>query len=82
MAGRVNVSLPPTHVYIGRAPCGCVYMLRNDDHDKDTAHDVAEVIKEGGSVERVTWKRYIDVVRNEDTFMACPHQDEQMEMEL
>lgn len=84
MKSRLEISLPPTHVYVGRAQCGCVYMIRNDDHDKDTAKAVAEVVAEGGYVDHVTWEEYTTIVKEEETFMMCPcpHQDVQTEMEL
>lgn len=47
---------PATHAYVGRAPCGCVQLLMVDmpDFRKDTAKSVAEAIREGLSIERIT----------------------------
>lgn len=56
--------------YIGRLPCGCVVAVTVDYGDKDTATDVAEFIKDGLTVERVTH----DYVReNFVTEDHCPH---------
>lgn len=57
-----------THSYIGRKSCGCVVAARVDTGDKDTANDVADFIKSGLSIERVTH----EVACNLLTF-DCPH---------
>ncbi len=45
-----------THAYIAKKPCGCVTAVTVDlpDHPDWTSHDVADFIKSGRSVERVT----------------------------
>ena len=39
--------------YIGRAKCGCIRAVSMDDGDRATARAVADMIKEGLTVERV-----------------------------
>lgn len=46
--------IPDQFVYIGRLGCGCVYMIHLDRADQQTAGAVAEVITEGGTIERVS----------------------------
>lgn len=53
--------------YIGRRPCGCVVSARVDTQDRDTAKSVAEMIRNGETVERVTH----DYVR-EHLWKWCP----------
>lgn len=65
--------IPDQFVYIGRSQCGCVYIACLDHADQRTANAVAEVIAGGGSVERLTWAEYQEVM-NEPTFMNCPHE--------
>lgn len=43
-----------THVYIGRAKCGCCRAFRCDDGDKATGEFVAEMIESGLTIERIT----------------------------
>lgn len=42
--------------YIARRPCGCfcAALVDNSDHAKDTAKEVAKLIRDGYAVERVT----------------------------
>lgn len=42
-----------THIYIGRAKCGCVVAARSDYGDRSTANDVAQFIRDGYTIERV-----------------------------
>jgi len=65
----------PNFVYIGRKPCGCCTAVISDlaGFEKDTAKDVAAVIKSGRAIERVSFEQYKTTVRFEPTFMACPH---------
>lgn len=43
----------PTHDYVGRAACGCVYACGWDMGDKDTAQMVAGWVKQGLTIERM-----------------------------
>lgn len=63
----------PTHVYIGRAACGCVRALTNDYGDKETGKDVAEFIASGLTIERIAWADYVQRIAEEPTFFKCPH---------
>jgi len=59
--------------YVARDRCGCCVGLRLDKGDTfSIARDVAEFIRAGYRVERVDWSTCIDV-RNEPTFLNCPH---------
>ena len=42
------------HAYIGRKSCGCVMAVTVDDADDWTAENVAEFIRDGLTIERVT----------------------------
>lgn len=58
-----------THAYIGRdRECGCVVAATTDTADKQTAKDVAEFIRDGLIVERVT----IAYVREH---LGCEHRN-------
>jgi len=63
----------PTHVYIGREQCGCCTALVDDGADDSTAELVADIIKSGRTITRVTWKVYVSEVSKEPTFMKCSH---------
>ena len=63
----------PTHAYLGRLPCGCCVGVITDLGDEGTAESVAEFIRGGMYVERVTWDTYRFIAHNELTFMNCPH---------
>jgi len=63
----------PTHVYIGRKPCGCVVMIRSDTGDKSTGAAVGEAIADGLTVDRVEWLTYADKISKEETFFKCNH---------
>jgi hypothetical protein len=67
-----NISHPDS-VYIARARCGCVTNVINDDHDKDTAALVSEVIRRGLTVTSVSWLDYRNKVSQEATFLKCQH---------
>lgn len=62
-----------THCYIGVKPCGCVVGIVTDTCDKSTADYVAGFIRDGLTVERVTFEHYREHVKNSPGFMACPH---------
>lgn len=63
----------PTHVYIGRASCGCCLALVNDDGNKFTGESVSGFIEEGLTVSHIKWQHYVDVVSREPGFMQCIH---------
>lgn len=50
------VADPEPMAYIGRAPCGCIRMAVVDDpnHKRDVAREIANAVKHGEAVERVT----------------------------
>lgn len=70
----------PGFNYVGRLPCGCVIMIHTDNADRGTARMVAEVIEDGGYVERVSDEEYRDKIRHEPGFMHCIHQTVQAEL--
>lgn len=76
----MNPHQRPTHVYIGRLPCGCAVALTNDTGDKYTAEAVKDFIKEGLSVNREAWQKYVDEISKESTFMNCPHSAGQLQL--
>jgi len=47
-----------THVYIGRKSCGCCVAAVTDDGDKHTAAAVADFIKSGCTIERLSMEEY------------------------
>lgn len=49
-----------THLYIGRKACGCVVAVVNDEPDepKWTAKEVANLIKSGLTVERISFEQW------------------------
>ena len=61
-----------THAYIGRGKCGCIIAVTTDvpDMRKETAADVAEFVRGGLSVERVT----LDDFRRMPFGCKCPKQ--------
>lgn len=64
----------PEYAYIGRLSCGCVVAVVADFGDKDTDRTVAEFIKNGLTVERVSH----DYVReNFIDISQCPHRQHQ-----
>lgn len=56
--------------YLGIGPCGCAHMatVDNPDHREHVQKDVAKVIADGGTVERVP----VDEARKRLVF-DCPH---------
>lgn len=62
-----------SHAYIGRNPCGCVMMICSDLGDKFTGKMVGDAIKNGQTIERVTFEDYQDRICKEPTFFKCPH---------
>ena len=81
----------PTHIYIAREQdCGCCTGVVDDSQSPPilvelTADSVADFIKSGRVVERVSYKDFLNKVMNEPGFMNCPHgakpsPHEQMEM--
>jgi len=73
---RARFEIPiPTHAYIARKECGCCIGVASDiaSYPRGTAEGVASFIKEGLTVERVTWEVYREQVSKELTFMQCPH---------
>lgn len=70
--------MPETMSYVGKKPCGCVVAAVVDDpnHKRDVARTIAEWVKGGLTVERVTH----DYVRQNFT-LDCQHRtDGQMSM--
>ena len=63
--------------YIARKPCGCVVFVTVDDerYKQDTAKEIAECIREGLTVERVT----CEAVRDGD--FGCKCEPKQMAVE-
>ncbi len=43
-----------THAYVGRCRCGHAYFVGVDDATPSLALDVADIIRDGGTIERVT----------------------------
>lgn len=66
------MSNKPTHVYIARKECGCCVGLVTDLRNKSTGQSVGEFIGDGLTVDRVDWKTYQEICK-EETFMTCPH---------
>ena len=64
---------PPTHVFIGRRPCGCVTAVVNDDDDNFTRATVMEYTTNGLTVSRITWETYREQISGDPTFMKCNH---------
>lgn len=64
---------PPTHVYIGREPCGCCTTVISDlpGCEKHTADQVYRTMRRGCTIERVTWSDYRERVSQEPGFMNC-----------
>lgn len=68
-----------THAYVGRGKCGHVILLQVDMRDRDTAKSVAEVIREGGTVDRVT----VDAARTmASQFCTCHRKKPAAQTEL
>lgn len=65
--------------YIGRWPCGCVVAVVHDEKDKFTAEAVADFIKSGLTVERVT-DQYVreNFIDGND----CPHRSKQLTLDM
>ena len=63
----------PTHVYVGRKPCGCAVMVTYDLGDKETAKEVSNAIKKGLTIDRYSRDVYRNTVSNEPGFMDCRH---------
>ena len=59
-------------VYVGHKHCGCVVGVITDLGDAWTANAVAGFIKDGLTVNRVSWSTYRQIAEGE-TFMNCPH---------
>ena len=68
------MSEKPAFVYIARKNCGCCVGLVGDEADKPTAKCVADFIKSGLHVERVSWQDYEQKIRFEPTFFSCSHE--------
>ena len=66
-------------VYVGRSTCGCAVALVRDSGDKFTARSVAAFIEDGLVVNRESWENYMNEIRHEPTFMACPHSEPETE---
>lgn len=64
--------------YVARKACGCMVGATVDDpaHKKDVAREIAEWVREGLTIERVTH----DVVRKEFMGSKCPHEPKQESM--
>lgn len=67
------------YTYIGRMPCGCIVSACVDRGDKHTAKSVAEMIKEGETVERVTHEYFLENCHFTIYPKNCPHQKPQGE---
>lgn len=63
----------PSHVFIGRRPCGCITAVVNDEGDKFTRRTVYDYATSGLTVARISWEAYRQQVSREATFMKCPH---------
>jgi len=65
----------PEYVYIGRLPCNCCVGVVNDDPDDKefTAESVADFLKDGLRVERLSFEEYRRKVTKEKGFMNCYH---------
>ena len=60
------------YCYIARKLCGCCVGVTTDSSSDETAHRVAEFIRDGLTVEHVDWDTY-ERIAQEPTFMDCPH---------
>ena len=67
MSGSARVKA--THVYLGQGKCGCYFSVVTDDGDKFTASTVADMIRRGLTVTRVTFPEY----RGTNFGAPCPH---------
>lgn len=56
MTTKTEAERAATPAYIGRAPCGCIRFACVDEpvHAKDNAKEIAKLIRDGWTVERVT----------------------------
>jgi hypothetical protein len=63
------------YTYAGRRPCGCVAAIVLDCADRYTAHDVADFIKRGLSVERMPSSDAVDAYIEGE---KCPHRVSQL----
>ena len=78
----MNTYKKPGFVYVGRAPCGCVVALVNDDANLHTARAVSDFIKSGLAVNRESWDDYVSKISQELTFMNCQHKDKQLRIAI
>jgi len=62
----------PTHVYIGRRPCGCIVAISSYAPwmRESTECAVADMIHDGEIVECMTWAEY---QANKPALQDCPH---------
>ena len=61
-----------THCYVGVACCGCIHSVHVDEGDKHTARFVADELRDGLTIERMT----IEAFKASDRFQIpadCPH---------
>lgn len=80
MIRKDRIMQSPTHIWIARErACGCCTGLASDE--PSLAAEVAEFIKSGRAVDRVTRIEF-EEIRNELTFMACPHLKEVEQLSL
>lgn len=56
-----------THAYVGRHPCGHVYLVVVDDGADSNAREVAKCIRGGGTIERMA----IEAVRTIKDWCNC-----------
>lgn len=68
-----------THVYVGRTACGCPVAVVTD-LGKECARDVADMVRRGYFIERVTFEDYragAAVEMKAYLHDGCPHQAKQ-----
>lgn len=70
----------PTHFYIGRKHgCGCIMQVTNDHSQNSksdarfTASSVADAIRRGLYIERITFEQYTELSGQENFLNGCPH---------
>lgn len=70
-----------TDAYIGRKrECGCCVMVCSTD--ANMAREVADAIRGGLLIDRVSIGEYRENISREPTFMKCPHKAGQMELAI
>lgn len=61
------MSQPFTHAYLGVRPCGHVMYMGVDDGSRELARDIADLVKDGNTLSRVT----IEEARATPIYCTC-----------